>query len=92
MVEKIKYSVVTYEDTLEDNFKEPSSWFVVGATGDRYYFHYRDRDKAQQSCDELMGQGKYVIRTNKMKQPKGNQTAVGRMNAKSRMNSKGPKC
>lgn len=84
MVEKIKYSVVTYEDMLEDDFKEPSSWFIVGATGDRYYFHYRDRDKAQNACDELLGKSKYLIRTNKTVKSKGDATAKGYLNSKSR--------
>lgn len=84
MVEKIKYSVVAYQDTLEEEFKEPSTWFVVGATGDRYYFHYRTRDKAQTACNELMGLGKYKIRTDKTVKPKGNVTASGFVNSKSR--------
>jgi len=84
MVEKIKYSVVTYQDTLEEDFKDPSTWFVVGATGDRYYFHYRTRDSAQKACDELMGIGKYKIRTDKTVKPKGATTANGYINSKSR--------
>lgn len=84
MSEKIKYSVVTYNETLDDDFKEPSSWFVIGASGDRYYFHYRHREKAQSACNELLGDGKYTIRTNKTIKPKGNVTASGFINSKSR--------
>lgn len=84
MIKKIKYSVVTYQETLEEGFKEPSTWFVVGATGDRYYFHYRGRGDAQSACNELLGEGKYTIRTDKTVKPKGGTTANGYINSKSR--------
>lgn len=84
MVKKIKYSVVTYQETLEDDYKDPSTWFVVGATGDRYYFHYRTRNDAQRACNELLGEGKYKIRTDKTVKPKGSTTANGYINSKSR--------
>lgn len=84
MTKKIKYSVVTYQETLEEDFKHPSTWYIVGATGDRYYFHYRNRDDAQRACNELFDEGKYTIRTDRTVKCKGDMTAKGYINSKSR--------
>lgn len=61
-LDETKYIFVeagTYDD---DDFKPPTSWVVMCATGDYIFLRARSRDKAQKLIDELMGIGKYTVR------------------------------
>lgn len=52
----------------EDNFRPPAAWFTLSALGDRIYYRARDRATAQRLCDELHGQGKYTVVSDKVVQ------------------------
>lgn len=82
MSKEVRFSVVPYEQYSEEDFNEPTKYFCVGATGDRYYFHTRDRAKAQAQCDEDFGKGKYKIRTGGIEKS-DTITCRGSMNSKS---------
>ena len=71
----------------EDNFKEPSRWFILDAMGDRVYYKTSDRLKAQQQADKEYD-GKYTIRTNKTTKPKGSVTVKSSLNSFSRKGMK----
>lgn len=83
MGKDMKITIVSPEVFNEEDFREPSKWFCVSATADRFYFHCAERSKAQEECDLQFGKGKYTIRTNKM-QKGGEVTVRGYSNSKSR--------
>ena len=87
MTKKVRFSVVPYEQYSEEDFNEPTKYYCVVATGDRYYYHTRDRAKAQQQCDEDWGKGKYKIRTGGMEKS-DKITCRGSMNSKSMAGAK----
>ncbi len=84
MPKEMKITVVPPEVFNEEDFREPSKWFCVSATADRFYFHCAERSKAQEECDLQFGKGKYTIRTNKMSKGSGEISCRGSMNSKSR--------
>jgi hypothetical protein len=84
MSNDVKMTIVSSCQFLEEDFKDPSTFFTVMATGDRCYYHTRDRVKAQNCCDENWGAGKYKVRTDKTIKPKGELSAKGFLNSKSR--------
>lgn len=83
MSKEMKITVVPPEVFSEEDYREPSRYFCVSATGDRFYFHTADRAKAQEECDKQFSKGKYTIRTDKM-QKGGEITVRGSMNSRSR--------
>ena len=83
MSKEIKITVVPPEVFLEEDYRDTSKWYIVGATGDRYYFHCVERSKAQETCDSEFGKGKYKIRTDKMDKCGGEVSCKAGMNSKS---------
>lgn len=53
---------INEEDRLSGDFKPPSQFFIVNALGEGVYFHTRSRAKAQQVCNDIYGEGKYLVR------------------------------
>lgn len=86
-MKEIKITIVPPEVFLEEDYREPSRYFCVSATGDRFYFHTADRAKAQEECDKQFYKGKYTIRTDKM-QKGGDVTVRGSMNSRSHAGAK----
>lgn len=74
---EIKVTIVTFEDSLDLDYVEPSRWYIRMATGDLCYWHCRSRAEAQQACDEEFGKSKYAIRTSKLQKPSGDVTVRG---------------
>lgn len=62
MADKIKQTVVSYSDTLEDDFIAPTAYFYVNCLGDCVYLHTRSRAKAQGAVNEVFGKGHYAVR------------------------------
>lgn len=81
---EVKTTVVSFELTQEEDYKHPSKWYIVDALGNAVYFHSRDRAIVQQECDKIYGKGKYKIRAASDSKGGGTQSAVGRINSKSR--------
>lgn len=81
MGKSVKITVVPYEETLEEDYKEVSKYFCVNCLNDRVYFHTSKRAEATKACDEMFGEGHYAIRTSKIE--KG-----GTINCKASNNSK----
>lgn len=88
MGKELKITLVPPEVFLEEDFLDPSRYFVVSATGDRMYFHTSDRLKAQEICDSEFGKGKYKIRTDKIAKSSGEISCRGSMNSKSHAGAK----
>lgn len=88
MTKEIKMTIVPSSVFLEEDFKDPSTYFSVTATGCRCYYHTSSREAAQQTCDSEWGSGKYKVRTNKTVKPKGEISAKGYIGSKSRQGLK----
>lgn len=54
--------VVQEKDRFEDEFKDPTAYFIVNGLGDAVYFKTRDRAKAQALSDEMYGKGFYTVK------------------------------
>lgn len=82
---KMKTTVVDYITFTDDSFLPPSTYYYKNFMGDFIFCHTRSRADAQKYADEDCGvAGKYLIRAAKLVKPKGDQTAVGHINSKSR--------
>ncbi len=80
---------VGYLLTLEENYKHPSAFYIRNCLGNFIYFQTKCRATAQGWCNELYGVGFYKVNSGKTGKSSGTESAVGRLNTKSRMNSKG---
>lgn len=87
LTKEMKITLVSYQDSLEEYFKPPSKWFFVCATGDHIYLHTKLRSDAVAYVKEDW-QGKYQVRCAKADKSSGTESAVGRINSKSRQGSK----
>jgi hypothetical protein len=81
--------VVEFEQYTDMDYREVSAFWIKNALGQKVYFKTRSREVATQTCDEMYGKGHYQVSSGKMGKKPDNESAVGRMNTKSRMNSKG---
>ena len=54
--------IVSEEQRFDDDFKEPTRYFIINAFGEAVHFKTRSREKAQQWSDEIYGEGFYTIR------------------------------
>ena len=87
LTKEMKVTVVPFNETLDEYFKPPSKWFFVCATGDHIYLHTKLRSDAVAYIREDW-QGKYQVRCAKADKSSGTESAVGRINSKSRQGSK----
>lgn len=55
-------SVVQESERFEDDFKDPTAYFIVNGLGDAVYFKTRSRAKAQTLADEMYGKGFYTVK------------------------------
>jgi hypothetical protein len=61
-VSELKTTVVTFEEFSDIDFQAPSVYYFKDALGNLIFIHTRDRNKAQEYCDEYIGvKGKYKI-------------------------------
>ena len=63
MSKDVKMTIVSDFDTYEEFYRDPSRWFINLATGDKCFFHCRDRVTAQEACDKEWGKGQHKIKT-----------------------------
>lgn len=85
---KVKTTTISFEEFTDDQFIKPSNHYVKNAMGDFTFFHSRDRATCQQACDEMYGAGQYKVNASKMGKSPESQSAVGRINSKSRAGSR----
>lgn len=88
---KIKTTTVTFEEFTDMEFSHPASWWVRSCLGDYTYFHCRNREDAQKICDDMFSKGHYKVNAAKMSKPPESQSAVGRLNSRSRAGSRSVK-
>ena len=63
-MKQIETIIVPCEERLHDlTFVDPTSWFIVNASGDGVYFKTRSKQKAQEAADLEYGIGKYKVRS-----------------------------
>ena len=79
---------VEFEEYTDLEFREVSSFFIKNAMGQKVYFKTRDRAIAQFTSDELFGKGHYKVNSGKMGKRPDNESAVGRINSRSRAGSR----
>lgn len=84
---KVKVTIVPYKDTLDDEFHSPSKWFFQSATSDMVFIHCRDRSTAIEYVKDEYG-GRYTVRCATSDKGNGKESAVGRINSRSRQGSR----
>jgi hypothetical protein len=76
MSSKVKTTLVLYEESLQEDFKHPSKYYIRIASGDLLYIHCRDRLVAVQYVKDNFD-GKYGIRTAKQSKGSGEYSCTG---------------
>lgn len=76
--------VVEFEEYTDIDFREISSYFIRNCLGQRVYFKTRSREIAQATCDDMFSKGHYLISSGKLSKSPESQSAVGRINSRSR--------
>lgn len=85
---KPKVTTISFQDFSDDDFKKPSNHYIRNAMGEYVFFHNRDRAESQKVCDDMYGKGQYKVNASKMSKNPDSQSAVGRINSKSRAGSR----
>ena len=62
MEKKIEIITVSQEERMDDDFKPPTSLFIINAMGEGVYFKTRSRPLAQAEADRIYGADKYTVR------------------------------
>ena len=62
MEKKIEIITVSQEERMDDDFKPPTSLFIINAMGEGVYFKTRNRHQAQLEADRIYSAGKYTVR------------------------------
>ena len=76
--------VVDFEEYTDLDFREVSSFWIKNCLGQRVYFKTRSRETATLTCDELYGKNFYKVNSGKLEKKSSTESAVGRLNSKSR--------
>lgn len=84
---KCKTTVITFEEFTDDEFKKPSNFYIMDAMQNYVFFHTRQREVAQEWCDKIYD-GRYKVNASKMSKAPESQSAVGRINSRSRQGSR----
>ena len=79
---------VEFSEYTDIDFREVSSYFIKNALGQRIYFLTRSREVAQQTSDSMFGVGHYRVNSGKVSKASGTESAVGRINSRSRAGSR----
>lgn len=66
----IRITIVEYDTFTQYDFEPPATFFTRSAMGDYYFYHTRDRAKAQEACDMLFDRGRYTVNASKMQKGK----------------------
>lgn len=66
MSSEVEIVVVDFNTFNDIDFKHPSAFFIRNALGEVVFFRTRDREKAQEKCDDLYGKGKYRVNASKL--------------------------
>lgn len=76
-MKEIKVSVVPFEVYTEYDYIDVGNFYILSATGDRYYFHTSDREAAQRTCNDMFGLNHYIVKTSKIMKTKSKQESGG---------------
>ena len=84
----MKKIVVSYEAFTSIDFPPPSNFYIKDAMQNYIFYSSRDRQKVQQEVDDEFGKGHYKVNASKMGKAPESQSAVGRINSRSRAGSR----
>lgn len=70
MSKEVKTTVVSYEEFTDIEFTPPATFFIVDAMQNYVFFHTTSRQKAQQTCDGVYGEGKYTVKASRLQKTK----------------------
>lgn len=70
MSKEIRVSVIPFEVYTEYDYIDVGNFYILSATGDRYYFHTSDREAAQKICNDMFGLNHYTVKTSKIMKTK----------------------
>lgn len=87
MSKEPKTTIIQFEQKHEEDFKDPSKWFIMNALGEYVYFHKRSREDAQKVCDEEYGKGRYKVIASSNDKSGGSISCRGFSNSRSRAGS-----
>ncbi|MNE17276.1 hypothetical protein D3C87_1546910 [compost metagenome] len=73
----VRITIVQYERFVDYEFEPPATFFTRSAMGDYYFYHVRNRAKAQEACDELFGKRRYTVNASKIQKGRGGLTCTG---------------
>jgi hypothetical protein len=73
----IRITIVQYEAFAAYDFEPPATFFTRSALGQYYFYHTRDRAKAQEACDDVFGKSRYTVNSSKTQKGKGGLTCTG---------------
>ncbi|MDX9668660.1 hypothetical protein [Pseudomonas sp. P8_250] len=73
----VRITIVKYEQFVDIEFEPPATFFTRSAMGDYYFYHSRERAKAQAACDDVFGKGRYTVNASKIQKGKGGLTCTG---------------
>lgn len=88
MVKCCDVKIIDFEDYTDLEFREVSNFFIKNCMGQRVYFLTRSRETAQTTSDEIFGIGHYRVSSGKIGKTPESQSAVGRINSRSRAGSR----
>ena len=84
----MKKIVISYEAFTSIDFLPPSNFYIKDAMQNYIFYSSRDRQKVQQEVDDEFGKGHYKVNASKMGKAPESQSAVGRINSRSRAGSR----
>lgn len=88
MSKSCEIEVVDFDQYTSMDFREVSAFWIKNAFNQKVYFKTRSRGVAQTTCDEMYSKGHYQVSSGKMGKKPESQSAVGRINSKSRAGSR----
>jgi len=77
MTAEVKVTMVTFEEFSDYQFQPPATFYTMSASQLYYFYHTRDRAKAQETCNEMFGEGRYTVKASKIQKGNGNITCSG---------------
>ena len=62
----VQITPITFEQFSAWDFEAPAAYYTRSAMGNYYYYHTKDKAKAQAAADELLGKGLYRVTSSKI--------------------------
>jgi hypothetical protein len=74
---KIKTTIINYEEFTSIDFKPPSVYFIKNALNEYIFYHTKDRATAQEESNKEYGSGHYKVCAAKIAKNRKDLTCTG---------------